>query len=171
MSSPTCWTRTNWRVELPNELKEISGIEVLSENQVLAIQDEAGTLYRIDVRQGTIIDRQDFEKDRDYEDLCLVDDVVYILERDGDLYSTLLYVEGDTAKKYETAFTYRNDTESMCYDRKRNAILIAPKQGSPQGDTLDNNVQGVYSFDLRTKELKLGPGLHRCRARNRQYHW
>ena len=154
---PYVLDKTNWRVELPNELKEISGIEVLSENQVLAIQDEAGTLYRVDVRQGTIIDRQDFEKDRDYEDLCLVDDVVYILERDGDLYSTLLYVEGDTAKKYETAFTYRNDTESMCYDRKRNAILIAPKQGSPQGDTLDNNVQGVYSFDLRTKELSLDP--------------
>ena len=154
---PYVLSKTNWRVELPNELKEISGIEVLKENQVLAIQDEAGTLYRIDLRQGTIIDKQDFDKDRDYEDLCLVDDLVYILERDGDLYSTLLYVEGDTAIKYETAFSYRNDTESMCYDEKRNAILIAPKDGAPDGDTLDANLVGIYAFELNTKKLNLDP--------------
>ncbi len=154
---PFVLSKTNWRVELPSELKEISGIEALSENQVLAIQDEAGKLYRIDLRQGTIIDEQTFDKDRDYEDLCLVDDTVYILERDGDLYSTLLYVEGDTAKKYETAFSYRNDTESMCYDPANNRILIAPKTGAPEGGILSDNVQGIYSFDLAEDELSIEP--------------
>ncbi len=81
-----------------------------------------------------------------------------MLEKDGDIH----YFTYDTAqekvdaKKWETAFSYRNDTEGFCYDPVRNRLLIAPKEQGldPSGDP---EVRGIYAFDLEDKELRPNP--------------
>ncbi len=146
----------DWRVELSPALKEISGITSLNEEQVMAIQDEKGILFSIDLRTGNTISESTFDKDRDYEDLCLVGDHVFILERDGDLYQYHL-ASPDTTQKFETAFSYRNDTEGLCFDAKHNRLLIAPKEGAPEGRELPKHVLGIYEFNLLTKTVNLDP--------------
>ena len=146
----------DWRVELSPTLKEISGITSLNEEQVMAIQDEKGILFSIDLRTGNIISESTFDKDRDYEDLTLVGDHVFVLERDGDLYQYHL-ASPDTTLKFETAFSYRNDTESVCFDASGNRLLIAPKEGAPEGRELPKHVLGVYEFDLIDKTVNLDP--------------
>lgn len=145
-----------WRVELSSTLKEISGITSLNQEQVMAIQDEKGILFSVDLKTGNIVSETMFDKDRDYEDLCLVGDHVFILERDGDLYQFHL-AEPDTTLKFETAFSYRNDTESLCFDASANRLLIAPKEGAPEGQKLPKNVLGVYEFNLLSREVNLEP--------------
>lgn len=149
--------KPNWRIELPQELKEISGIHALPDDQVLAIQDEKGIIFTLDIRQGTIIKRRTFDKDRDYEDLCVAGEDLFILERDGDLYRTTFVPSQDTIQKYETAFSYRNDTESLGFDEAHNRLLIAPKDGAPEGSELPKQLQGIYAFDLTTKRVLLDP--------------
>lgn len=146
-----------FRTELNSTLKEISGITSINLDQVIAIQDEKGILYTVNLNTGNIISQTPFDKDRDYEDLCLVGDHVFILERDGDLYQFHLAVT-DTVQKFETSFSYRNDTEGLCFDATRNRLLIAPKEGGPEGMTeLPKNIKGIYAFDLITKRVNQEP--------------
>lgn len=148
--------KKGYRTELGAALKEISGITSLNLDQVMAVQDEKGLLYTVDINTGNVVSQMPFDKDRDYEDLCLVGDHVFILERDGDLYQFHLAQE-DSIRKFETAFTYRNDTEGLCFDPVRNRLLIAPKEGAPDGTELPKNVKGIYAFDLLTKRVNLEP--------------
>lgn len=139
-----------WRVELPGALKEISGITPLDNGQLLGIQDEKGILYSIDLNAGNIINEIRFDKDRDYEDLCKVDDNVFVLERDGDLYEYNL-ISQDTVIKFETIFNYRNDTEGLSFDAKHNRLLISHKEGAPEGVQLPKNTICIFGFDLENK--------------------
>ncbi|MEL7221083.1 MAG: SdiA-regulated domain-containing protein [Bacteroidota bacterium] len=145
-----------WRVELPDELEEVSGITSMNPDQVMAIQDEKGILYSVNLNTGNITSTITFDKDRDYEDLCLVGDHIFILERDGDLYQYHL-AQVDSIHKFETSFSYRNDTESLCFDAKRNRLLMAPKEGAPEGTKIGKNIKGVYAFDILSKSVQPDP--------------
>lgn len=149
--------KKGFRTELNSILQEISGITSINQDQVMAIQDEKGILFTLDLNTGNIVSQIPFDKDRDYEDLCLVGDHVFILERDGDLYQFHLAAT-DTVQKFETSFSYRNDTESLCFDASRNRLLIAPKDGAPD-DTVElpKNVKGIYAFDLISKRVSQEP--------------
>jgi uncharacterized protein YjiK len=144
-----------WRVELSAALQEISGIASLNADQVLAIQDEKGILFTVDLNTGSILAQDTFDKDRDYEDLCLVGEDVIILERDGDLYQ--FQPAADTTLKYETLFSYRNDTEALTFDSLNNRLLIAPKEGAPEGYDIPANVHGIYAFSLAERRLDPEP--------------
>lgn len=144
---------TGTRMELGGELTEISGITSLNKEQVLAVQDEKGIVYTVELNTGAIVNRLVFDKDRDYEDLCIVGESVIVLERDGDLYERHL-TRPDSTIKYETTFSYRNDVEAMCFDEKHNRLLIMPKEGAPEGMEIPDNMVGVYGFDLATHQMQ-----------------
>ena len=153
---PYQFQENEWRVEVPDALKEISGITPLDNEHVLAINDEKGILYTVDLNAGNIVNEILFDKDRDYEDLCKVANQVFILERDGDLYQFDLENQ-DTILKFETIFNYRNDTEGLCFDSKKNRLLIAYKEGSPEGIVLPKNTVAVFGFDLLKKTVSPVP--------------
>jgi uncharacterized protein YjiK len=144
---------TGTRMELGDELTEISGITSLDKAHVLAIQDEKGIIYTVELATGAIVDRLVFDKDRDYEDVCLVGDYAFVLERDGDLYQRHLTLR-DTTRKFETPFSYRNDVEALCYDARHNRLLIMPKEGAPDSMEIGENMVGVYGFDLTTLRME-----------------
>lgn len=144
---PYDFNKGGWQVEVPDQLREISGITSMNPDQALAIQDEKGILFSVNINTGEIVSERVFDKDRDYEDVCLVGDHVFVLERDGDLYQ--LHLAGqDTVEKYETSFSYRNDVESLCYDPTHNRLLMAPKEGVPEGVTQEKGMQYIFGFDL-----------------------
>ncbi|MEZ4985780.1 MAG: SdiA-regulated domain-containing protein [Saprospiraceae bacterium] len=141
------------KMELGSTLKEISGITSLNETQVMAIQDEKGILYTVDLQTGNIVDEIPFDKDRDYEDLCLVGDHVFVVERDGDIYQVDMTSQ-DATIKYETLFSYRNDVETLGFDPRHNRLLIAPKEGAPDSMEIGEHTVGIYAFDLVNKRIK-----------------
>lgn len=140
---------TGTRMELGGELSEISGIASLDEARVLAVQDEKGIIYTVELATGAIVNRLAFDKDRDYEDISLVGEYAMVLERDGDLYQRQLTLP-DSTRKFETTFSYRNDVEAMCYDARGNRLLIMPKEGAPDSMEIGEHTIGVYGFDLAT---------------------
>ena len=141
-------------IELPSELKEISGLTMLPSGNLGAIQDERGTIYEIDPATGAIVDRLSFRGSGDFEGLELAGDAVWTLRSDGDLYPVYRDSTGaPTSRKVETGLKSRNDTEGLAFDGQRR-LLIACKEwpGSGLGD-----VRAIWSFDIETETMSPVP--------------
>ncbi|HUH34189.1 MAG TPA: SdiA-regulated domain-containing protein [Daejeonella sp.] len=141
--------------ELPSALKEISGISFLTDNIVLAIQDEEGILYQYDLAAAKTIKEFEFGKPGDYEDLVRVDKDVYIVSSNG---SIVKIKDFQSAKpeitKFKTALTKDNDIEGLCYEPKKNRLLLAAKAN---GLDEDENTKEIYAFNLTTMKLDITP--------------
>ncbi|PPK84404.1 uncharacterized protein YjiK [Neolewinella xylanilytica] len=141
---------------LANELDEVSGLCMgFNEDEVFAIQDEEGLLFLVDAITGTTLQTVKYGDNLDYEGVARKGNDIYVLEADGDLHyftyqDSLTEI---TAQKIETLFSYRNDTEGICYDSLTNTLLITPKeqQLSPSED--NSTRRGIYTFDLETMEM------------------
>lgn len=148
--------------KLPKDLKEISGItQWKNPQEVLAIQDEDGEIFVVGTESGDIRQTFKFGKDRDYEGIARQNDTIFVLERDGDVHR-MTYVEGVDefdSKKIETDFSYRNDTEGICYDERTNSLLIVPKeQELNPGD--EDYRRGIYALDLTTNRFEPQPRFY-----------
>ncbi len=148
-------------VTLPGDLEEISGLcRGMRPGEVFAIQDEAGTLFVVNTLTGEPVSRVTFDKDRDYEGVARHDSEVYVLEKDGDIHY-FQYVEDSTeipARKFETDFSYRNDTEGICYDSLNNTLLIVPKEQELNGNSdNEDSRRGIYSYDINDGRLNPQP--------------
>lgn len=158
---PYNFDRLDRVVKLPDELEEISGLcEGYSPDEVFAVQDENGEIFRINTRNGSIVHQLRFDKDRDYEGITRRDSQMYVLETDGDIH-TFPYSEGMTeteATKFETDFSYRNDTEGICYDSITGTLLIVPKaqELNPQSEG-EQQRRGIYTYDLGRGSMNAQP--------------
>ena len=71
--------------KLKNALREISGLTLLDESRIGAVQDEDGKLYIINLETGEVEDDFKFNKDGDYEGVERVGDTLFVLSSSGDL--------------------------------------------------------------------------------------
>lgn len=147
-------------VKLPEKLKEISGLAAWKENgQLLAVQDEDGIFFIVDALKGTILEEFKFGKDRDYEGITSRGNKIFVLERDGDIHQ-VEFVTGTAeyeSEKMETDFSYRNDTEGICYDPETNSLLIVPKEDGLIINEETKYQRGIYSFSLETLLMSSSP--------------
>lgn len=86
------------KINLNDDLEEISGLEWVGEDQLWAIEDESSIIYRIDPKTGKIIKKRKFAKNKDIEDLLVLDGVAFVLQSNGTLYR----VESPLDKNGET---------------------------------------------------------------------
>ena len=133
--------------ELPGDLDEISGLTVLDDRYLGAVQDEDGRLYIINMETGEIEDDPKFENKGDYEGVERVEDRVFVLRSDGTLYE----IENWRAEKLETQrhrtkLKSKHDTEGLAYDAANERLLIACKEYAGKGLDL---YKAIYAFDLR----------------------
>ncbi|WP_116108256.1 SdiA-regulated domain-containing protein [Lewinella sp. IMCC34191] len=148
---------------LDHKLDEISGMSMgYKPDEIFAIQDEEGILFLVNAATGETIQTIAYGQDLDYEGVARVGDVIYVLEADGDLHY-FPYSEDITeavSQKIETRFSYRNDTEGICFDSLSNTLLIAPKE--QQLNPADDNTtrRGIYSFDLQTMDMLDQPSYY-----------
>lgn len=157
---PYNFDRLDRVVKLPGELAEISGLcQGMQPDEVFAVQDELGIVYLVGTGSGEILQRIRFDKDLDYEGIARMDEQIFVLEADGDIHyfeysDTLTEVN---ARKKETGFSYRNDTEGICYDSLTGTLLIVPKAQElyPQGE--NEQRRGVYTFDLNSGKTNPQP--------------
>lgn len=72
--------------DLPDELDEISGLEMYGENEIIAIDDEDGIIYSINTESGKITSTVDFGVKGDFEGLAYDGKYMYVITSGGDLY-------------------------------------------------------------------------------------
>lgn len=146
--------------KLPEELVEISGLAPWTkEGALLSVQDEEGKLFIVDAKTGEITQDFKFGKDRDYEGIARKGNSIFVLERDGDIHRVEYQegVEEFEANKLETAFSYRNDTEGICYDSETGNLLIVPKEQELNPVESQPARHGVYSYHLESENLMPQP--------------
>jgi uncharacterized protein YjiK len=148
-------TNPSERFKLPDELTEISGIDVYKKSKLVCVQDEKGEIYEYDVKKGEVKHSSDFGKKGDYEAVANVNDTIYVLESSGNIFR-VTDLNGDQQKTHEfkTSLNKENDSEGLCYDRKNNRLLIACKKKAGAGI---KNARAIYAFDLQTGEVNPKP--------------
>lgn len=147
------------KVFIPYALSEISGLTLLPDGTFMCIEDESGKVYRLDIDSATIISATTFSRPKDFEDLEIVNDTMYVLESDGDIYEFAINeTEKPDVKRYETPLRRKNDTEGLGYNPYTNRLLIACKGDE---DIKGHKAKGkaIYEFDLKTKKLIKEPAF------------
>jgi hypothetical protein len=137
-----------YKMKLPLELDEISGLAFYAkDSSVFAINDERGLLYKLPLgAKNQHINRWEFSKGADFEDLVLLDSTFYVLQSRG----TLIQVNFTGNKLYskEIPFQYasQNEFEILYYDdQRRKLILICKDCESDKKNSLT-----TFSFDPST---------------------
>ncbi len=151
MSPPYAFDQPETLFRLPNSLREISGLTVLDDTTLGAVQDEKGKLYVINLHTGKIEDDPRFDKDGDYEDLARVGEGLFVLRSNGTLYEiTNWRAKKLETIKHKTKLNEKHDTEGLVYDAANNRLLIACKEFAGRGF---KNRKAIYAFDLAQKAL------------------
>ena len=140
--------------EVPDVLREVSGIAYLGPNRFACVQDERGTIFIYNTATSKIEREVDFTGSGDFEGITVVGNTAYVVRSDGHLFEVADF-EKDKPKvtEHATSFTETNNIEGLGYDAKNNRLLLAVKDH----DSNSTAYKGIYSFDLETKKLVATP--------------
>lgn len=136
-------------LKLPLALDEISGLAyVPSDRTLLAINDEHGILYKLDVRQPRYIRQWRFGPTGDYEGVAVADSFVFVLRSDGHLFQ-LDFPHPDTLRTREFAFPQTgNEFESLTFLPQTRELLLICK------DCADDAKEEFSWFRFHVDSLK-----------------
>jgi len=133
---------------LPLVLHEISGIAVIDSSSVACVQDENGIVFIYNVRKKGITDQITFHGNGDYEGITNENGTIYVLRSDRTLFRIKSLKSSELAEEIRLKVLPHNDYEGLCFDRKNNRLLIAPKEKIENGSGTGVK-RGIYGFDLK----------------------
>jgi len=137
--------------ELPGMLLEVSALTDVDANAVACLQDEQGTVYRVDLGTGAVSTLATFSGPGDFEGLTRVGDEYFALRSDGLVFH--LRPENGVFAMRDTfrLDVMHNDLEGLGYDEVNKRILVSPKDVTKGGPELrDRRV--LYAFDPHDRE-------------------
>jgi uncharacterized protein YjiK len=116
------------KITLSNELKEISGIRIDEPNkQIIAINDEEGKFYRLDM-DGKIIGKAfKFGKKGDFEDLDFDGTYWYAVKSSGEVHRISRAFQDSSSIKVFPFSETGCEFETICYDKTRQNIFLIAK--------------------------------------------
>lgn len=129
-------------ISLGKDLEEISGIYAAGQ-QLYAISDDKGHIYKIDLSNPTLLESWKFDKSRNYEDVLLINNTIYVLNSNGDLVSfDLPLKEPINPTRFKFPFE-KGEFEILYYDPGLKQIMLICK------DCENDKKKSVtvYSFD------------------------
>lgn len=144
------------RFKLPKKLKEVSGIDYLSNGKFACIQDEKGVVFIFNSAEGKLERKIPFSGAGDFEGITVVGQTIYVIRADGILFTIENMNDSKpVVKKYKTGLTIKNNIESLCYEKAGNRLLMVGKD--KEADRQDQ--KKIYSFDIQTKKLNSTPAF------------
>lgn len=149
------FTKPDFVLNLPFELREISGVTNLKESELACVQDENGIIFIYDINSDSLIRQYNFGINGDYEGITRVDSTFFVLRSDA----TLLEISSpwDSTNVVETKLNIPSiNNEGLCYDQRENRLLITPKSKIGKGLEF-KDVRAVYTIDLTSKTLDETP--------------
>jgi uncharacterized protein YjiK len=153
-------------LELPAELREISGLSLSADGrQLLAVNDEQGKIFFLNPETGAIERSLDFGGKGDYEGIEAVGNDIYVVKSNGTLYRI---PEMGAAETLKTALDAEYDVEGLGYDPVQHRLLLACKGRAGKGDQFSHK-KAVYAFDLVTRLLAETPAFLIDRAEIAQW--
>lgn len=139
--------------DLPPVLKEISGLSSYQDQQLVAVQDEVGKLFFLEIHSGDIKRTIEFSADGDYEGVACTDTQgIYVLRADGVLFRIWNWeknIDSLVVDVTGTPLSELNNTEGLTFDPLGNRLLVACKgEASLNKEEKDRDNKAVYGFNL-----------------------
>ncbi|CAL1520510.1 SdiA-regulated domain-containing protein [Chitinophaga sp. MM2321] len=147
------------RFRVRESMQEISGI-VLNpdEHNIIAINDEEGRVYKIDVAATGPYPSYKFGKNGDYEDICRTDSGWFVLKSNGSLYQVDgLFTDSVSSTHFKFPKKGKREFETTYYDSLRNSIVLICKNCK---DDKEQGITSAYRFDLATKTFDTASLYH-----------
>jgi uncharacterized protein YjiK len=117
---------------VPAELKEISGLTLIPNGNVLAHNDEVARIFAIDPKSGIVLKRFSLEGalKGDFEAITTAGTDIYLLNSNGNLLKFKEGGDGDVVPytKYNTKLGRECEFESMAYEADSSRLLLACKK-------------------------------------------
>ena len=137
------------KINLSDELEEISGLEWIDKETLWAIEDESSIIYSLNPQTGKRNKKFKFAKNKDIEDILYINGTAWVLRSNGNLYQ----VENPFSEYSETTIHEfpihdKRDFEALIKPEGKNAIWIFCKVCSWDKNA---NQASVYEFDLLTE--------------------
>jgi len=140
--------------DLPDILKEVSGITYLDKDRIACIQDENGTIFIYNRTSRKIEKEIPFAGAGDYEGITLNGTTAYVVRSDGRLYEVAdLNAAKPVVKEYSSFLNAEYNIEGLCFDGSANRLLLAAKDDKPG----QPGYKSIYAFDLSSKTLGREP--------------
>jgi uncharacterized protein YjiK len=141
--------------KLPQSLDEISGIAyVQKDNSVLAINDEHGWLYKIHLKSDLDLQKWQYFKGADFEDLVLIDSTFFVLESSGNIIQ-FRFITPDSVQVKEHDFPVegRNEFEILYHDKQKRQLVLLCKDCEQD----DKNSLTAFAFNLDSSAYATAP--------------
>lgn len=135
------------KFELPDKLKEISGLSYYKNNQLVCVNDEQGEVFIYDIQEKKIVEKIPFGKDGDYEGVEVVDDEVFVLKSNGKLKGFKI---GEAfEREIDCSKPEVIEYEGLGYDPKSKYLLLVAKERTKDVD----EKKMIYAYDFDRKIL------------------
>lgn len=127
--------------ELPDQLREISGIALSDENTIFCIQDEFGIVFKYDIQKEEVTGIVRFTDIGDFEDISIMGDTAYILRSDATIFS---FNYKNFKGKYNQTIIPVNcmNSEGICVNDGKIMYLSCKDQSINNSGT----IRTLYSF-------------------------
>ncbi|MFK8006225.1 MAG: SdiA-regulated domain-containing protein [Saprospiraceae bacterium] len=151
------------RLEMPLELKEISGLTLSPNGEHLcAINDEQGVIYFINKNTGKVDREVKFHGQGDYEGIETVGNKIFVIKSTGTVYEVDdLEKEEVKPKKSKYILKKPNDSEGLALDKPNNRLLVACKSASCFHENClihtCKTKRSIYSLNLETNKVDPEP--------------
>ena len=117
---------------VPPELREISGLTLTANGNLLAHDDEVARIFEIDPKSGIVLKRFSLEgaPHGDFEAIAMVGTDLYLLHSNGNLFKFKEGGDGDVVAytKHTTGLGKECEFESMAYEADSSRLLLACKK-------------------------------------------
>lgn len=144
--------------EMPASLKEISGLGMSEDGQLLTLNDEESKIFKINRFSGEVMSETLFDTDGgDFEGIEMVGQTVYAVKSKGKLYAihNFAHTEKISTETFScSGLNKAADVEGLAYDPQQKILLLACK-----GPAENASEREVWSFDLQTKKFSTEPVL------------
>ncbi len=138
-------------IEVPKDLKEISGFTFITDSVIAAIEDEHGLIYYFDIPKKKIIKTFKFAEKGDYEDIVKVNKKLYVIESKGDIYEIANFNTKPSVIKFKTPLKGKNDIEGISFDESTNSLLLSIKERNLDKSDKKTSQKNIYAFSLSKK--------------------
>jgi len=153
--------------EMPEDLKEISGLTVSPDgNYLYAVSDEFGLIHLINKKTGERERQIRFNTDGDYEGIEVVDNKVFLVKSTGTLYEVNdLQGDSTTSKKTKFLLKKENNIEGLAYDPHNHRLLFACKgkhcfkENECESKHECQSKKAIYSLSLKDNEFVHEPAF------------
>ena len=150
---------------LAEALGEISDLALAADGESLwAVHDEKGTLFRIALKDGSVVQTIDFHKKGDFEGVAVVGNQVVVGRSDGMLF--LVDAKTGETTHFTVPLPVACNLEGLAWDSRASRLLLACK--GPQGDR-STRAWAVYGLNLSSKELQKEPVFRITRQQIEDY--